>query len=106
MSLKWPNKDPNELLDYSLDWSRFLRTGEYLISSEWFLVDTTGATVTFGIGNTVDGLTNVSTTNSSSIASINLSGGIKNKQYKLICRIELNSNFIAERSVILPIKER
>ena len=26
MSFKWPNKDPDETLDYSVDWSRFLGT--------------------------------------------------------------------------------
>jgi hypothetical protein len=24
MSFRWPNKDPDETLDYSVDWSRFL----------------------------------------------------------------------------------
>ena len=27
MSFKWPIKDPDETLDYSVDWSRFLGSG-------------------------------------------------------------------------------
>ena len=26
MAFKWPNKDPDEQLDYSIDWSRYLDT--------------------------------------------------------------------------------
>jgi len=26
MSFRWPSKDPDETLDYSVDWSRFLDT--------------------------------------------------------------------------------
>ena len=26
MSFRWPSKDPDETLDYSVDWSRFLGT--------------------------------------------------------------------------------
>ena len=41
MSLKWPNKDADETLDYSIDWSRFL-SGETLSSVTWFVNDADG----------------------------------------------------------------
>jgi hypothetical protein len=38
MSYKWPDKDPDEMLDYSVDWSRFL--GDDTISSvTWYIYD-------------------------------------------------------------------
>ena len=38
MSLKWPNKDPDETLDYSIDWSRFLDDAT-ISSFTWFVYD-------------------------------------------------------------------
>ena len=39
MSFRWPNKDPDETLDYSVDWSRFL--GSATIASVVWSVKTT-----------------------------------------------------------------
>lgn len=40
--LQWPNKDPDEILDYQLDWANpldpRLQTGELLTSSVWTVV--------------------------------------------------------------------
>ena len=36
MSFTWPNKDPDEQLDYSVDWSRFLDTAT-ISNVEWFV---------------------------------------------------------------------
>ena len=36
MSYRWPDKDKDEIVDYSVDWSRFL--GEDTLSSAtWFI---------------------------------------------------------------------
>ena len=41
MSYKWPDKDKDEVLDYSIDWSRFL--GDDTISGvTWFIDDSDG----------------------------------------------------------------
>ena len=41
MSYKWPDKDKDEILDYSIDWSRFL--GDDTISGvSWFVDDNQG----------------------------------------------------------------
>lgn len=34
----WPSKDPNEVLDYQLDWSDRLISGETIATSAWSLV--------------------------------------------------------------------
>ena len=33
MSLKWPDKDPDEVLDYDIDWSARLDTGDTISAS-------------------------------------------------------------------------
>ena len=104
--MRWPNKDSNETLDYSLDWSRFLRSGETISSSVWFITNSSGEVVSFDSGVTIDSLTNVVNTNNNSITTINLSGGTSNTLYKLTCRVTLSTGFTAERSVSLYIKER
>ena len=106
MSYKWPNKDSNETLDYSLDWSRWLRAGETIVSSSWSIDDETGTKVAFTAPNTVNGLHNGGATNSATITTLTLSSGTTNKQYKLYCSVTLNTNFVAERSITISIKER
>lgn len=106
MSYKWPNKDSNEILDYSLDWSRWLRSGETIVTSSWTIVDAEGVKVAFVAPNTVDGLTNSGVTNSGTITTLTLSAGTPNKQYKLYCSVALNTGLVAERSVTISIKER
>ena len=51
MSFKWPNKDPDETLDYSMDWSRFLgydhstSSGTVIVSNLWFIDDASGVKI-------------------------------------------------------------
>jgi hypothetical protein len=47
--LTWPAKDPNEVLDYDIDWSERLETGETISTSTWTVVD---GTVTISAGPT------------------------------------------------------
>ena len=48
MSFRWPNKDPDETLDYSIDWSRYL--GSATISSvQWLIVDDQSTTLSAAI---------------------------------------------------------
>jgi hypothetical protein len=50
--LPWPNKDPNEVLDFNLDWANPLNPrlvqGETLLTSEWTIIQ---GTVVMGNGN-------------------------------------------------------
>lgn len=50
MAFKFPDKDPDEKLDYTVDWSRFLATGETIDSSgsTWKIQKTDGSYVEFG----------------------------------------------------------
>lgn len=105
MSYKWPNKDPDEVLDYSVDWSRWLGTGVTISSVAWFVDNASNVKTAFGAGTVVNGLQNVAQTNTTTVATINLGLGTANKEYKIYCRITDSSGSVAERVIKLPIKE-
>lgn len=106
MSLKWPAKDPDEILNYSVDWSRFLG-GETLTSAQWYVYTTEGVKTSIDPGQTVEGLTLQSIGNTSTVASAKFSGGTVNRNYKIGCQVTFGPlSLVAERSVLLPIKER
>ena len=69
MAFRWPNKDPDETLDYSVDWSRFL--GDKTISSvQWFLRDQNRVMQEITAGQTLNDITITSTTNTDTVATI------------------------------------
>ena len=105
MSFKWPPKDKDELLDYSVDWSRFL--GAATISSiTWFVDDADGVKTTLTAGSTVNGIQNVAQTIIGGVATINLGLGTANYDYKFTCRMQDSTGSIAERVIRLKIKEQ
>lgn len=104
MSFRWPNKDKDEILDYSIDWSRFL-AGATVSSVTWYVDDAAGAKTAFAAGAVVNGLQNVAQTISNGVATINLGLGTNNFEYKITCSMSDNSGNVAERVVRLRIKE-
>tara|TARA_R110000744_G_scaffold286784_1_gene398063 strand:+ start:1273 stop:1593 length:321 start_codon:yes stop_codon:yes gene_type:complete len=106
MSMRWPNKDPDEQLDYSVDWSRFLGTGVTVVSVEWFVDNASGTKTAIDEGETVNGVQNVSKTNTDTVATLNIGLGTNNTEYKFYCRITDSSGSQGERVVKLRIKER
>jgi hypothetical protein len=105
MSLQWPPKDKDETLDFSLDWSRALEGEETIVSVAWSIVDDLGQKVSFPPGATVAGLNHVTRTNTSTIATIYLSQGQDNKQYKLYCAVTTTEGRVKERTVTIKIRE-
>ncbi len=105
MSFRWPNKDKDELLDYSVDWSRFL-AGNTITSVVWSIDDADGVKTALPELSTVNGLQNVSQTISGSVATINLNLGTNNTEYKVYCTMTDNTGSIAERVIRFKIKEQ
>ena len=105
MSFKWPNKDPDEVLDYSVDWSRFLN-GATITLFNWYVDDANGTKTEITNGSVVNGIQNVSATSSNGVTTINLGLGTPNKEYKFYCRIQDSTGSIAERVIKLNIKEQ
>ena len=115
MSFRWPSKDPDETLDYSVDWSRFLDTAT-ITSVVWFVKSSLyntktrinpGQTLTTASSSaTTDSLQNVAQTNTNTVATINIGGGQNNVEYTFFCQMTDNTGSTAERSIKIRLKER
>ena len=115
MSFRWPSKDPDETLDYSVDWSRFLDTAKinsviWFVKSNVYNVKTqlnAEANLTSASSSAVtDTIQNVSQTNTNTVATINIAGGQNNVEYTFFCQMTDDTGSTAERSIKLRLKER
>lgn len=123
MALKFPDKDPDEKLDYTVDWSRYLDT--LTISSvQWKITKSDGTLLNFGVGEVFEedavsssdaesvGLINANTVNTDTTATIVLEGGVANTTYRLFCEIttstsaKTNAAIVTQREVVLRVRER
>lgn len=110
MSLVWPNKDPDDLLDYSIDWSDI--ASDFDISSVTWTVRSNGnptETVlpagqdltTASGGTIVDSIQNIQQALSGKTAIIYIAGGVPRRDYTFICTINTSISTIIQRAVIL-----
>ena len=88
---KWSPKDPDEILDYNIDWSPRLTTPDTIASSEWFVPD--------GLVNENDGMEAATTT-------IWLSSGTLNDKYEILNRITTLEGRTMDQTVTLQIKTK
>ena len=105
MSYRWPDKDPDETVDYSVDWSRFI-PNDTLSASSWFIQDAAGAKEQVSNAEVVDGLQFVQSTISNKTATARFALGTNNKQYKVTCQITTGDGLVFERAIFLKIKEK
>ena len=110
MSLVWPNKDPDELLDYSVDWTSALGTLNitnvaWSVRSTRYATETTlaaGRDLTFASGGAeTDSIQNISQALSGKSAIIYIAGGVDKRDYTFICTITTSLNTTIQRAVIL-----
>lgn len=105
MSLKWPDKDPDDQLDYSIDWTEQLE--ESTISAiVWKIIDADGVTQTWVAGETVNGLQHVSSTNTTTVATIYLGSGTAFTTYKIVCRMTASDATVIEQEVRIRVVEK
>lgn len=103
--MKWPFKDPDEIQDYTVDWSRFLDTST-IDSVAWYVRDADGVKTLITASATVDGLTLGAQSNTSTVATVRWSAGTANQTYRITCSITYDTVLVSERVIQLPIKER
>jgi hypothetical protein len=103
--MKWPIKDPSEILDYSIDWSRFLE-GSVIQSVQWFIKDANGVKTQVSQSDTVNGLTLFSQVSTNTVATARFGAGLNNIKYRITCAITYDTHLVAERVVQLPVKDR
>lgn len=98
---RWPNKDPNEVLDYDIDWAGTAQApgrafADPLTSSFWMLTNVPD-----------DGMLVMGATSFSSGATkIWLSGGTVNKTYKVTNRVTTSEGRTMDKTGLLTIKEK
>jgi len=83
-------KDPDSILDYTIDWSDWLGS-DTIISSNW--------TVPTGI-------TQGSVSNTDTATTIWLSGGVVGKTYSVVNRIETAGGRTDDRTITIVIREK
>jgi len=89
MTNTWPNKDPDEVLDYSIDWSaQMAADGDTIASAEWIVPAelTKGAEVVTG-----------------NIVTVWLSGGTAARSHFVTSRITTTAGRVMDRSARLLI---
>lgn len=105
MSYKWPDKDKDELLDYSIDWSRFLDT-DTISGVTWYIDAADGTKTEVSATDIVNGLQFAQGTYTNTVSTIRLGLGTNNVRYRITCKITTNGGLQYERSVFLRIKEK
>jgi len=105
MAYKWPDKDPDETLDYSVDWSRFLGE-DNVAAATWSIINENDEKVEISPGEVVNGLQLVSSTTLNGVVTALIALGTNNKRYKLSCKIVTGNTLTYERDVFLRVKEK
>lgn len=90
MAQAWFTKDPNAILDYKIDWAT------------WLGVDTI-ATVAWTVPT---GITKDSQSNTTTTATIWLSGGTALATYELVCRITTAAGRQDDRTIGIRMEQR
>lgn len=89
-------KDPDAVLDYSVDWSPWLVEGDYIVSVEW--VPSAGVTV----GDVAPYLP----THTNTTATAWVFGGVLDADEFVICRITTFAGRVEDRTIRLLMVER
>lgn len=88
----WPTKDPNEVLDYQIDWTDRLVTGETITTSDFILES---GNVTLG-----------TETYSGAVTTVWISGGTHGSTSVITNRITTSASRIYDESARLRIRNK
>ena len=105
MSYKWPEKDPDETADFSVDWARFLGS-DSIVSAVFFVDDENGTKTQVSTAQIVNNLQFIQSTVSGNVATARFAQGINNLRYNITVRINTTQGLTYERVVVLPIRDR
>lgn len=83
-------KDPDAILDYAVDWATWLGS-DTIATSAWVVPS---------------GITEVSDTNTSTVAVIWLSGGTAGSTYNIVNRITTAGGRTEDRTIVIRVQER
>ena len=87
----WPSKDPDETVDFSMDWSRYLNDQATISSVTWFVDNASGTkTELASVNDVVNGIQFVGKSNTNTVATINVALGTNNFKYNRPDILELS----------------
>lgn len=87
---RWPFKDPDEVLDFEVDWTARL-DGDTISAVTW--------TVPVGLTKTAQNLADP-------IAIVWLSGGTAGQSYEIGCRVQTTGGRTYDETISLPVRQR
>jgi hypothetical protein len=88
-------KDPQSVLDYSVDWGAEYLRGDLILRSTWS-VDPDEAGGVAIVGSDFDATT----------CTVKAAGGISGRLYRLVNDVELQSGWMDRRSIVLRVERR
>lgn len=89
--------DPSAVLDFAIDWSRWLQGGEAVTAATWTLPDDNGAPVeASGHDRSTDG----------GVCTIWLTGGTVGCTYSLTCHVVTSMGREDDRTITIESRER
>ena len=84
-------KDPDAVLDYTVDWTSWLAAAETVSTSTWVVEA---------------GITQNSASNDTTSGTIWLSGGTVGEEYRVTNRVATNQGRTDDRTILIRVKER
>lgn len=90
--IKWPNKDPSDIIDHGIDWTEHLPADDTIATVAWSVEPaglTPGAQALVG-----------------NVASVWLSGGTAGTTYRVTCRVTTTGGRQMDRSALIFVTER
>ncbi len=88
-TLKWPNKDPEDVVYYGVEWAARLGDDE-IVDSLWIVPD---------------GLTQGAASVSGTLTMVWLSGGVAGRGYKVVSRITTTAGEVINQGVTIGVFE-
>lgn len=92
MALTWPDKDPDEVLDYHIDWTKTL-DGDTIVSSVW-------------IGPGTPNLTRVTNSTTTTRTTMWLAAGVAGERYELTNRITTAGGRTYDQTVRIRVRSK
>lgn len=91
MSIPTRDKDPSAVLDYVFDFSPWLPSGDTISTATWTVPS---------------GITKLSESNTTTTATVWLSGGTARTIYRIVCRFTTANGRTDERSIDINVTDR
>lgn len=90
-------KDPNDIIDYAVNWAKWLRPGDEIISSTW--------TVESGLNKIADPTTDVMDPFTPTIATVWVAGGTDGTDYAALNRITTTQGRQRDKTITIRVQE-